>query len=767
MRPPTRSRNSDLLALLAYIIAALLMSWPLPLQIGSAMPGISGDAWSYLWALGWPHTALLRAQTGVFRTDYIYYPLGGASQTFWAVSLLGFLAIPLQSLFNLATTYNLFYLGNTVLTGFGTYLLVRHAGAYTLPWRRSLPMVGDGTGPSTLPPTAQDPGKGASPGAGPAFVAGLAFTFCSLRLGYGLSFLNLFSTALVPFYVLALFQTLHRQGRIYPALAGLFLGLHSYLDFQLVAFLGILTAVWLLTEFLPLVRRGPAVPAGQESPLWRRAAPLVGRLALLGVVAGAVAAPMLWAVQDEFAREGGNYIRVFPLRYSAQRSYDLLSYVVPHARSTLYAAIPAPKVPGVNAAVSVEGESQMSPDRQSFAGYGVLLLSACALALAWGKAWRWGLVALVFGLLSLGPSLHVAGADTGLPLPFVLVHEIPVVNHIRIPMRYGLFALFALAPLVGIGLAELERRWRKGSFLLNGVAALLILGEAGILPYPTVVFTPPRLYDRVAGEPGDFTVLEIPSYYWRDTAQTEVYQNVHGKRILRAYTNRIAPDIADYFSLRQTPVVVRTLRILEGGQTEGVTPAELAALEAEDGQVAPKVLGFFQTRYAVLHHDLLPPDRDAALGQYLTLVLKARVVAEEGTATLYALDAPARADASPPVPVATDMGLLYLGRGWQTEPMARVKGESARWSKGTFSEILFPSAGGTRRFALDATCPVPTLVRVSINDRPVVSWQMGPAWATYSLDLEAGSVQAGVNRVTLSYPQPQKEGCAISQVVWQ
>src|SRR5581483_6972623 len=85
--------------------------------------------------------------------------------------------------------------------------------------------------------------------------------------------------------------------------------------------------------------------------------------------------PMLGAVLNDFAIEGGNYIRVFPLRYSADRSYDALAYVVPNARSTLYQNLPAPRVNNVNASLNTPDESELSPDRQSFLGVTLFVLA--------------------------------------------------------------------------------------------------------------------------------------------------------------------------------------------------------------------------------------------------------------------------------------------------------------------------------------------------------------------------------------------------------
>jgi hypothetical protein len=174
------------LVLLAYSALAVAMTWPLAANFASAIPGVEGDASSYLWALGWAKTALVDLHVNPFHTDYVFYPLGGATQLFWAVSLLGVVSLPLQILFGLISAHNFLYLALTVFSAYGMFLLMREV-ITNFEFRISNFEF-------------------------PAFVAGLFFAFCSLRLGYGLAFLNLYSTALMPFYVLFLMRA--TRGRV-------------------------------------------------------------------------------------------------------------------------------------------------------------------------------------------------------------------------------------------------------------------------------------------------------------------------------------------------------------------------------------------------------------------------------------------------------------------------------------------------------------------------------------------------------------------------
>jgi hypothetical protein len=115
--------RKHLVILTAYTLIALGMTFPLALNFTTAIPGVEGDTPSFVWALGWMKTALVDLRVNPFYGDYVFYPLGGATQLLWAVSLIAFLAIPFQALFGLIVTYNVFYLAATVLTAWGMYLL--------------------------------------------------------------------------------------------------------------------------------------------------------------------------------------------------------------------------------------------------------------------------------------------------------------------------------------------------------------------------------------------------------------------------------------------------------------------------------------------------------------------------------------------------------------------------------------------------------------------------------------------------------------------
>ncbi len=723
-RRPRFSRFEHIFVPVLYLLIAIVMSYPLVARLGTHIPGVDGDVWSYLWAMGWARTAI-ESGANPFHSDYIFYPLGGATQLLWGTALPSFASIPLQLAFGLVPAFNLMYLTATVLTAWGGYLL----------------------GKEVLGASRTKGEKDESNIRRASFVAGLVFAFGALRLGYGTAFTNLYHTEFMPFYVLFLLRATNRAGWKNAMLAGLFFALNVYVDFQIAAFLAVLTGFWFLYILVGALRGAMGRAAQARDGLRVRSAETApyARWAVTIAVAGLVSLPMLIFVLQDFAIEGGNYIRVYPLQYSQERAYDLLSYVLPNARSTLYQNLGTPRVSGVNASVNSEGESELSPDRQAFLGITTLALALLGAIRSRRTMSFWILATAAFALLSFGPVLSFAGNSTGVPMLFTLANQIPILNHVRIPMRYGLMVLFGVSLLAGAG-ALVLLQWR--SWVVVPLSALILV-EAAVLPYPTLEFRVPGVYQEIARREGDFTVLEIPSFNWRYAARNEAYQPFHGKRILRAYTNRIAPDLADYFHLRQTPIVVRSLRILEGAEEGVLTQGEIA----QDRAMLADTLQFFDLRYAVLHRDQLDAARVETLDAYLRDVMGASVFYQDGDVTGYAFAAPPPQAKALDAALADNANLMYLGRGWQTEPLANVNGETGRYPGRETAELYFPYSGtdGVRAelglWSANANVPV----NAELNDDVRATNEVGMGWTDVIFNFGTARQLPALNRLRITF----------------
>ena len=62
-------------ACISFLVIAVLLSWPLAIRLGSAVPAGVGDLWQSYWNLWWWKTCLLEGRSP-FWTPYLFHPAG-------------------------------------------------------------------------------------------------------------------------------------------------------------------------------------------------------------------------------------------------------------------------------------------------------------------------------------------------------------------------------------------------------------------------------------------------------------------------------------------------------------------------------------------------------------------------------------------------------------------------------------------------------------------------------------------------------------------
>jgi hypothetical protein len=210
-------------------------------------------------------------------------------------------------------------------------------------------------------------------------------------------------------------------------------------------------------------------------------------------------------------------------------------------------------------------------------------VALAALVFAWRAGWRlswqWTGVIAVFGLLALGPFVHVAGVNTFVPGPWALLRYVPLVGLAHTPARFGVVMMLGVAVAFAAMLTWLTSRYpERRRWLLAGVAALLAFE---LLPAPRTLHSAeiPPLYRHVAAAPAELKVLELPfgirsgtSSVGNFTARTQFHQTAHGKTIMGGYLSRVSERrLAE---LRADPVR-NALALLSENQR--LTPAQEVA----------------------------------------------------------------------------------------------------------------------------------------------------------------------------------------------
>ncbi|MGB5873542.1 MAG: hypothetical protein WBG80_00085 [Bacteroidota bacterium] len=469
---PTRQSH---LVLPFYLIAALVLTWPLARHFDSHLPAVftEYDALLHVFLIGWGWHGLTTDLLEVFNLPIFYPELRTLT---YMDHMLGeaFLAGPIIEGFGLGAGYNSLVILSFVASGYFTYRLARLYG---------ISRAG-------------------------SCVAGFLFAFCPYRFSH-LGCLNQLQTQFIP---LGLFFAVLfiRSGRMkYGVGAALTLAVQSY--FGWYSTFHLLVALVLLLGW-EVMREG----GGWRRVPWRKGVPLALMSAALALP---VTLPYLLQRLDmpEYNRPFSETIRCSAdlLDYLRVNSDNILAWLVP-SLGHMFGFFPGvvPTVLATVAIASVYRKLQIPAPSEPRSGRGRLRERVRAFRRLGDTGYL--LVLGVSGfVLSLGPILQVAGHRLWIPLPYALFYYIiPGFSSMRTPGRFAVLVALAAAVLAGVGFDALRRRYpRLGSLLLVGT--LLVAGalawcpDLPFVPYPDRASMPP-VYSWLAAQPDSSPVLELP-----------------------------------------------------------------------------------------------------------------------------------------------------------------------------------------------------------------------------------------------------------------
>lgn len=660
--PVRSSLRGPLLASASYFVLALALTWPLPLHLLDHVVGIDVDEGIFVWNLWWLRFAIFSLGVSPFFTDYIFSPVGVSLVYYTLTFVNGLLSLPLQPFIGPVGATNVLLLLSLTGNGIAAFLLCRYILRH------------EGISQSSLP----------------AFLGGAVFAFAASRWVYA-SFgsSNLTTLWPLPLFVLSLLQTLDqwdakRTTWTPPALAVLWFACAFYNELTLAAF------GWFLA--IPLIghRLLRAARAGRQ-PL-RLLPPLVA----IGAGCALVAAPLLALMWREDQIEG-HYL-TDRWGYADGFSADLLSFVLPTHLHPLLGELAAPWT------------RQFTDVPIVFIGYGVILSTAIALW-RFHAARMWGWLALGFAVLCLGPVLHILGRsrwtfdgiETNIPLPYIALHYLPLINANRFPNRFSIPLTLCLAVLVAFGTAAILRAVRpRRAPLVAGLLLVVLLLDQVAVPLPLNDLRAPPIYQIIAAEPGDFTIAQLP-LGWRNSygvlgkerTTIQAYQAVHQKRMLGGNISRNPPFKFVYFA--ELPVFGTIARLEQGEPPD-------AATEAADRAAAPSLIALYDLQFLAVHRKYDVTEAEA----YARRVLPLDLISDDGATALYRVR-PQPVTLPTTIAFGEPAGRPYRGDGWTGEEL--YEGRPIRWSTRQSARIFVPNLAGS-----GAT--VPLTVRAAPFDYP-------------------------------------------------
>lgn len=464
-----------------YLLLALWQTAPLLWQMGTALGGISEDALQSYWDAWWLRYALFEVGQNPFAGRWMHHPFG-LPLYFHTFNPLGnALLLPVQWCCGTVVAYNTQIILLLLLAGVAMYALVWH-----LTQMRAA-----------------------------ALLAGIVYA-CNpfmqqhLRLGQ----VQLLAVYLLPLYLLALLHGIAGRRAGWWAAGGV-LVLLAYTELHYTVYALLLTPLVWLDAVL-----------GER----RRALPMLRQFALVGLIFVVgflpLLLPMLWELAHTPSVARG-------ITDTVRRSADLTAFIIPNNYHPLWGVW----ADGLFRAVQSPGIATGWANP----GYVALLLAVAAVLWQRQATRLWLMIGGLFGVLALGPFLQVGGVnsyDTALPipLPYLLLRELPLMNIQRVPSRFIIGVLLAVAVLAGIGVQALwqqfqRRGWRiaHGRLALVGVGCLLLF-ESWTVPLPLTPMQPAQIspfYHQLGTiappRPDDAAILEVP--YLENVSS--LYQTYH------------------------------------------------------------------------------------------------------------------------------------------------------------------------------------------------------------------------------------------------
>lgn len=482
-----------LLSLLAFILLAIVMTWPVVPRLGTELAGGRDDLWVHQWTFWWVKQALLSGQNPFFTTQ-LYFP-AGAELTSHNIAWFNIaLWLPLQALFGRIVAYNLVFLSVFVLNGWCMFLFARDW--LPNPWA--------------------------------AFAAGVVFGFWPYTMSH-YDHSNMMVLFWVPLVLLFTSRTLQTQRWRDALLVALFLGLLGVTRWQLVVMSAPLMAAF--AGYVWLTR--------PETRSHRAVGLLTTAVGLAVLIMLPLALPLL---VDQFTR---SYPQDTLLDERIFGRTDLAAYLTPSINSGLWAKRVAERYTHFT----------VNQFYTPFLGFTSLALALLGVVRRWRSTWFWLGMALFYVLLALGPELAINGvAYPAVPMPARLVDDTLFYQVVRRPDRFNLFLGLPFAMLVGWGFdVVLGWRRRQWAYALAAVLGVALLVETTAVPYATTpIITPAWEAARIAN-PWPAATLDIPINDRSYDKWYMLYQTTHGRPIATGHVSRLPREA--YAFLDSVPFV--------------------------------------------------------------------------------------------------------------------------------------------------------------------------------------------------------------------
>ncbi len=604
----TSNLRGNLVILVLFLLLVTLFTWPFVAHLNNGVAGGYIDTLLNSWIISWDSHAILHSPLSLFQAN-INYPSVSSLAFSEHLFTLGVLSLPLHLAgANPVLVHNLLLFLGLVFSAFTAFLLIEY-----LTRNRYA-----------------------------AFAGGAFFALCPYHLSK-MAHLHISFMPFLPLVLLYLFKYMDEGRKRHLVFFGLALLAQCLTSWYLMAFT-LLAVAAILAGYL-LFRWG--------RQMWSRLLPAVGVMAVAGLIILPFALPYFQNRQSypEFARS---------LTEIDQYSATPASYLNVPPENVVYGSLGAP-FKQTEIGIGFDAESTLFP------GFLITLLALIGLVPWWVKRKRrtrqeeedlpepepppedpvfgrdaWLTRVLPFAalgiggfILSLGP--YIGGHRNFL---FLALYHSGIFSFVRMPARYGILLILALAVLGSLGLARLfaavkRRGWGRGSgapLLGIGLIAVLLVElltfNLPISPVPVGGGISPVYATLTGGNPDAGAVIDAP------------VSGLAGAALYEGMFDLTAVSPKDYIDHENFSVYYSTLnwRKLVNGFSGYYPPTYrrvMMEMQAFPSARSISVLRTSGVAYVAWHWDWLPAEQQASARVQLASFPELEIASEGGGVTLF------------------------------------------------------------------------------------------------------------------------------------
>ncbi|MEO6077668.1 MAG: hypothetical protein ABIP54_02685 [Candidatus Andersenbacteria bacterium] len=549
---------------------------PVILHMHSQVAGIGGDPWQTMWRF------TVKGESGF--VGFVSDLIGKGDPQLVNLSIWPYM--PIHAVFGEPVGYNTMFLLNFLLSGYSMAILV------AMLTRKNI------LSPAPL-------------------LAGIAYMFAPYHIAQSLGHFGAMQLQWIPFILATTLSCIRNQKIWKVVLLGLLFVVQAWEEHHYAVWLaifGIIAGIvyWKrVFDFLPLYegRRGgvasadttPSPATGGMLPLIRRgenARTLTSITIFLLITFFGIILPYVptlkLASQDNSALALG-------IDQTTRFSADIFSFITPAPFQPLWG----------NVFDSLFGKYFTGNESESVQYIGIGILIAILffkkhVPILQKRLWFGAMIA--FGLISLGPVLHIFGRITSIPLPYALLAQLPVFSAIRTISRAGVFVTFSACVLFGWVVATNYHRL-KTSYIITGFLLLDFL----FIPFPMQSAMLSPAYATIASLPGK-NIIEIPAATNYVAASRSLYAETvtHKESLGNIALER--GQSQDAFALIKSIPAIRQLLYLRTTELAQDRP-ELFAQDLRE--TLPDAMAYLNTDAILIHTDSISDNQKNAVEGFL------------------------------------------------------------------------------------------------------------------------------------------------------